>query len=64
MLNQSSSDPIYKPDPDLVTTVPADGLAPDGSKPSAGTVMITRSYKLDVSIIYLEDRRKCYGSKQ
>ena len=33
-------------EPNLVTTVPVDGVAPIGARPSAGTVLTT---KLDVS---------------
>ena len=33
--------PAHIQDPDWVITVPADGLAPDGARPSAGTVMTT-----------------------
>ena len=31
-----------RPKIDLITTLPADGLAPNGATPSAGKVMITK----------------------
>ena len=40
-LNHSSAGPDYIQDPHLVNTVSADGLAPDGARPYAGTVMTT-----------------------
>ena len=39
----SSAGPVYKRDPYLVITVHADVLAPNGARPSAGTVMTTKS---------------------
>ena len=38
-LNLSSTSPVIMHDPGLVITVAADGLAPDGARPSAATVM-------------------------
>ena len=37
--NLSSAGPIYIQKPDFVITLPADGLAPNGARPSAGTVL-------------------------
>ena len=34
--------PAYLRNPDFVITVPADGLAPEGARSSAGTVVITK----------------------
>ena len=34
--------PVYLRNPDFVITVPADGLAPEGARSSAGTVVITK----------------------
>ena len=39
--NSLSASPLYKLHPNLVITVPADALAPNGARTSAGTVMST-----------------------
>ena len=38
-VNPFSSGPIYIQDPNFVITVPADVLAPNGARPSPGTVL-------------------------
>ena len=40
--NPLNAGSIYMWDPNLVSTVPADGLAPNGARPSAGTMLITK----------------------
>ena len=39
VVNPSSLIPLYIQDRNLATTVSADGLAPKGARPSAGTVV-------------------------
>ena len=39
IINPSSAGPVYMQDLNVIITVPADVLAPDGARPSAGTVM-------------------------
>ena len=38
-INPLSASPVYIQNQNLVITVPADGLAPDGARTSAGIVM-------------------------
>ena len=38
-INPLNAGPVYIQDKNLVITVPADVLAPDGARPSAGTVL-------------------------
>ena len=40
--NSSNAGPMYIPDPNFITTMPADALAPDGARPSAGIVLTTK----------------------
>ena len=40
--NPLNAGSIYTWDPSFVSIVPADGLAPNGARPSAGTVLITK----------------------
>ena len=41
-VNTSSDSPLYVVDLNIAITVAADGLAPDGARPSAGTVLTTK----------------------
>ena len=41
-VNPANAGPINTQDLNLVNTVPADGLAPIGARPSAGAVMTTK----------------------
>ena len=41
-VNPSSASPIYTRDLSFANTVPADALAPDGARASAGTVLATK----------------------
>ena len=50
-VNLSNAGPVYIKDVNVVIIVPADGLAPHGARPSAGTVMITKLYFLWLSKI-------------
>ena len=45
-VNPSDASPVYMymQDPKLVTAVAADGLAPHGARPSAGTALTTKLY--------------------
>ena len=52
-VNSLSAGPIYIWDPNFVITVPADGLAPNGARPSAGTVMTVTLYMSSSSFHWL-----------
>ena len=41
IIQPSSAGLVYIRDPNMVITVPTDGLAPNGARPSAGTVLTT-----------------------
>ena len=42
MTNPSSAGPVWIRHTKLVIAMPADGLAPDGARPSAGTALPTK----------------------
>ena len=60
----SSAGPVYIKDLNLLITVPADGLAPIGARPSAGTVLIENSALFSVEFIpYHHCRPRWHHSK-
>ena len=52
MNNKGSVSPINISNQNLVITVPADGLAPNSARPSAGTVLITKSYMIFLMLYF------------
>ena len=53
-VNCLSAGPVYIRDSHLVITVPADGLAPRGARPSAGTAMATQLHTFSTKYHSLE----------
>ena len=52
-VNLSSASSAHIQNSDLVITIPADGLAPNGARPSAGTVMTTKIDTFSLKLLWL-----------